>query len=171
MNDFDKDCPRCHGKGIATPTAPVQVPASAPNAVFVPNATQQANADAAAQKNTQNCMAAGCGCPILLIVALFAFSWLSNIGNPEAGKEGKTSAYVLAKMSIERQLKSPSTAKFPYSSAPGVSVLQQGDEFYISSYVDAQNSFGALLRKKWVAHARRNSDGKDMRLIEAKLLE
>lgn len=55
-----------------------------------------------------------------------------------------------AKKALEGILKSPSTAHYPgegkYNSFDGWNFLRDGDTFTVSSYVDAQNSFGAVIR-------------------------
>ena len=44
-------------------------------------------------------------------------------------------------------LKAPSTAKFPYPSDSGVSINKLAEnKYFISSYVDSENSFGAMIR-------------------------
>lgn len=57
-------------------------------------------------------------------------------------------AYVMSEEFIKKQLKAPATADFPGGSDGRVKYL--GDSvFYIDSYVDAQNSFGANLRSNY----------------------
>jgi len=59
-------------------------------------------------------------------------------------------AVTAAQNLVKEQLKSPSTASFP-SSASAYRVETDGTYFYVSGYVDAQNSFGAELRQEWTA--------------------
>jgi hypothetical protein len=55
--------------------------------------------------------------------------------------------------SVRGQLKSPATAQFS-----GETAVPDGDDrLFISGDVDAQNSFGALLRSHWTCHAIFNS--------------
>lgn len=56
-------------------------------------------------------------------------------------------AYDISKSFVTKSLKAPSTAKFPLFSDEDViiSSLSYG-EYKISAWVDAQNSFGAMLR-------------------------
>jgi hypothetical protein len=49
---------------------------------------------------------------------------------------------------VEQQLKSPSTAEFPYGEIEGVSQLS-GNTYIINSYVDSQNGFGAMIRTNY----------------------
>lgn len=55
----------------------------------------------------------------------------------------------MAEETVKDNLKTPSTAKFPAYS--NFKVKSEGDNiFTISSYVDAQNSFGAMIRSDFV---------------------
>lgn len=49
---------------------------------------------------------------------------------------------------VQKALKSPSTAKFPPTSACTIQRLEN-DGFKVSSYVDSQNGFGAMIRSNW----------------------
>ena len=63
-------------------------------------------------------------------------------------KNYKTAAYVECMVYVENMLKSPSTAKFPGSSDSDIRELDN-KVFEIRSYVDAQNSFGAMIRNNF----------------------
>lgn len=56
--------------------------------------------------------------------------------------------YIQAQEFVRQGLKAPATAKFPIS-ASQVSNLGSG-QYKIISYVDSQNSYGALLRNDWI---------------------
>ena len=57
------------------------------------------------------------------------------------------SAYIEAQEYVKQALKSPSTAKFP---ATDFLAHSFGDnEYEVISYVDSQNSFGAMIRSNW----------------------
>lgn len=58
------------------------------------------------------------------------------------------SAYVMAQDFVSSQLKAPSTAKFQTYSKELVQDLG-GGRYKISAYVDAQNSFGAMMRNQF----------------------
>ena len=55
--------------------------------------------------------------------------------------------YIDAKAIITKALKAPSTAKFPSSSY--ATITRYSDGYKVSSYVDSQNGFGAMLRSDW----------------------
>lgn len=56
----------------------------------------------------------------------------------------------LAKMNVEMMLKAPSTAKFNTSPV----VKEENGVYSISSWVDSENSFGAMIRSQWSVKAR-----------------
>lgn len=59
----------------------------------------------------------------------------------------------MAERFVDQRLKAPSTAKHPWCSDAVIS--QTGEnEFLVISYVDSQNSFGAMLRTKYAAKMR-----------------
>lgn len=64
-------------------------------------------------------------------------------------EEQKTLAYVYSQLCVKQKLKSPSSAKFPYTDE--AEILKENDSTYlIKSYVDSQNSFGAMLRTNYL---------------------
>lgn len=57
-------------------------------------------------------------------------------------------AYVASQALVKKQLKSPASAKFPPISQ--ATIMKVKDSVYwVSAYVDAQNSFGALIRQEY----------------------
>lgn len=59
-------------------------------------------------------------------------------------------ACVMAHIFIKRQLKAPATADFPACDGPDTYVAHlAGDNWKVSSFVDAENSFGAMLRSDY----------------------
>ncbi len=69
--------------------------------------------------------------------------------------EGKTEAQVLCPRAIKARLKSPATAKMPFISRHGggesfVAVAAEDNSIIRAiTYVDSQNSFGAMIRTKF----------------------
>ncbi|WP_132478412.1 hypothetical protein [Paracandidimonas soli] len=56
-------------------------------------------------------------------------------------------AFVMSQNFVKRALKAPSTAKFPYAHDGDVAIQKTGEcKFRVHGYVDAQNSFGAMIR-------------------------
>ncbi|HHL2713000.1 TPA: DNA translocase FtsK [Yersinia enterocolitica] len=91
-----------------------------------------------------------------LIVGVVAFFFTSCSSEEKKTKDycsDSISAYVYSKDLIAKSLKSPSTAKF--SSYSDTNVRSYGEcNFAIDGYVDAQNSFGAVIRTRFNASIR-----------------
>lgn len=67
-------------------------------------------------------------------------------------------AYIFSQDVVEGRLKAPRTAKFPFRD---YSIRLQSDCVYVvSSYVDSQNGFGALIRTHWVVKIQKLPEGR-----------
>ena len=77
-------------------------------------------------------------------------------------------AYLASKKFIKRRLKSPSTAKFPWSDEAMVSTGPDCT-YTVRSYVDSQNGFGAMIRSNYVANLKRNIDDKNWSLVSVNI--
>ena len=94
---------------------------------------------------------------VSLVLAFSLFCWsvsqspkLEQPAQQEAKQEHDAiSAYVMAQDFVSNQLKAPSTAKFPTYSKNYVTDLGEG-KYTITAYVDAQNSFGAMMRNNFI---------------------
>lgn len=100
---------------------------------------------------------------VLVVGGLAAFAYFStgrDEGNTTAKRDvqcDRITAFVMSQTFVERRLKAPSTASFPYASSDGVSIEERGNcTFSIRAYVDAENSFGANLRMPYSMDIRRN---------------
>lgn len=58
--------------------------------------------------------------------------------------------YPQCKQAVEQQLKSPSSADFPWTADKVASNPNDPNSFVVLGHVDAQNSFGATLRADWI---------------------
>src|SRR5680860_229924 len=99
------------------------------------------------------------GAFILLILAFNVYSNYLEKSNPnykplteaqKKEKRQKDDAALNAQLLVKRKLKSPTTAKFPATSTAKVEKSANGT-WIITSYVDSQNGFGAMIRNDWVA--------------------
>jgi hypothetical protein len=65
-------------------------------------------------------------------------------------------AFVYAQEQIEKQIKSPNSAEWPTASE---SLLHQKGKIYtFKSYFDSQNSFGAMIRTKYICVVEENNN-------------
>ena len=68
-------------------------------------------------------------------------------------------AFVHCTVEVAARLKAPATADFP--SVGGFSVVAEpADRYRVTSYVDAENSYGAKLRTPWTCEAVRDRAGR-----------
>lgn len=85
----------------------------------------------------------------IIIFTFFAFG-SSESDDSSSVEPSKFLAYNYAEDFIEQRLKSPSTAEFPGVSEKDSHITDLGGgEYQINSWVDSQNSFGAMIRSKW----------------------
>lgn len=77
------------------------------------------------------------------------------VRNNEQNCKNETLAYLISQSFVEKSLKSPSTAVFPNISKEGISVQYLGECTHeVFAYVDAQNSFGGMIRTRYYARVR-----------------
>lgn len=77
-------------------------------------------------------------------------------------------AYIMIQGDVRSQLKAPSTAKFPTRFAPGT--RHEGDCIYrVVSYVDAQNSFGAMIRTNFEGRIRYYPESKSWQTMQVRI--
>lgn len=99
---------------------------------------------------------AGCLALILIFVVIF-FSLYACMSGGEDGPPNDTAIYVDSQFIVEGYLKAPSTAKYPGSD--GYQVIKIDDHNYkVAAYVDSENSFGAMVRNKYVVDISYNED-------------
>ena len=100
----------------------------------------------------------------LLVVVMFSVL-VAGCYNAGENCTSTTMAYLMSQDFVEKRLKSPSTAEFPYTLSEGVKIMYQGEcRHAIFAYVDAQNSFGATVRVKYYAEVQ-NQKGTDTWLL------
>lgn len=67
-------------------------------------------------------------------------------------------AFVMSQNFVKRDLRAPATAQFPHQP---ISATEIGEcQFRVSSYVDAQNAFGALIRSNYSVDMKFNASGR-----------
>lgn len=104
--------------------------------------------------------AACCGC-LVLIVLVVILGMIFSPGEKSDERDWALEAYFVAQDFVTTQLKAPGTAKFPLSTDPAVTITRRDNgAWLISGYVDAQNSFGALIRTRYICSVKEGSGGK-----------
>lgn len=82
---------------------------------------------------------------VLIVLGILA------VGSSDDGDEkgpDEIGAFVMSQEFVKEQLKAPSTAEFPWYEDSYVEDLG-GGRFRVSAHVDAQNTFGAMIRSKY----------------------
>jgi hypothetical protein len=93
---------------------------------------------------------------VVFVVLCIIGNHNNNGGNSANGGNAKYEIYYMAKKYVKNQLKAPSSAKFP--SFNDISVVDLGNNVYkVDAYVDAQNSFGTMVRSYYTITASNNS--------------
>jgi len=93
------------------------------------------------------------GTAIVLIVLgfiLYLIFWPSSNTSKLPHTPDQSEAYLNAENFVKQGLKSPSTAKFPsYAERQQQTSILGAGKFKITSWVDSQNGFGAMIRTNW----------------------
>lgn len=100
--------------------------------------------------------AKGFGCLVIIAIIVVGAIWGALFGSddedPVPGEDPHVDEFTAigaCQNSVEAQLKSPGSAEFGGENA----ARQAGGRYEISGWVDAQNSFGALVRVTWTCSA------------------
>lgn len=91
------------------------------------------------------------GCWMLLIVFVVLPFIAINFGHKSvvAGNVDRSDACFMSQKFVKQSLKAPATAQFPDWTEENCSATHTGDTWTVTSYVDAQNGFGALIRSDY----------------------
>ena len=112
----------------------------------------------------------GMGCLVFLIFIIGLWGWISGDFYPQLTEvqeikpdvEDAVSALTMAEHFVKENLKSPSSAKFPWCSQKLIDSIITVNSYtwIVNSYVDSQNSFGAMLRTQYRAKVMYLGDNK-----------
>lgn len=110
------------------------------------------------------------GCTIVALI-LILFIWFGNSGGcfSSSSSEGDDlhGAWAYAQLFVEKDLKSPRSAKFEFGAVSNGSVKYIGNNTYsVKSYVDAQNSFGAMIRTHFSLEIKSIEGGKKWQIVQ-----
>lgn len=111
---------------------------------------------------------------LFILVPLLALFAITSILSPAtSGKDSgpdDVDACVMSRVFVKRNIKSPSTAKFPICDEPDARVKQANGTWIVSSYVDAQNGFGATIRANTVVRMTHNSSSDTWTLVDIAII-
>lgn len=119
------------------------------------------------------------GSVIVFVIVVFVFSKVVCTGSKDPSvvenehkEEMRIHVIVTVHDFVKQRLKAPSTADFPY----GELVTDKGNGIYfMNSYVDAQNGFGAMLRNYYTCELQFNGrdwiDENNWNIINIKITE
>src|SRR5690606_27387519 len=82
---------------------------------------------------------------VVMLAIIGAFTRKPYVERPDMYIPTEFDAYIMAKHFMTESLKAPSTAEFASRHKSVIRLLER-DKLKVSSFVDAQNSFGAMLR-------------------------
>lgn len=141
-------CPNCgRPQGAFAPSSSAPVSVSHSNPPVKVSETSKETTDA-----VKGCF----GCFGLIVIGSILFSVFTSVACPSQTSKGsptpeapsETMAFIQCKDFVKARLKSPGSADFPWAD---FKYAKRGPaSFTIQSYVDSQNSFGALIRTNWV---------------------
>lgn len=93
---------------------------------------------------------------IILLILAIPIGFCVNQCFPPSGSEksfetgpDEIETFVMSQSFVKKFLKSPSTAEFPQLIKSVTTVSHNGIEWTVNSYVDVQNSFGAMIRSQY----------------------
>ncbi|MCW8811019.1 MAG: hypothetical protein OQJ93_01955 [Ignavibacteriaceae bacterium] len=121
------------------------------------------------------------GCTILffvivgsiVLIAILSTVIDSNDSNSPDNFNTPRNAFYISKQFVEDKLKAPSTAEFPYYNDRNVSVIKVNgttNQYIVKGYVDSQNSFGAMIRTRYICTVRHKYDS-TWELVDLQFLE
>ncbi len=89
---------------------------------------------------------------IAIVVAITPSAPKTRAVSQESDTVPRRLAYIMARDFVKPHLKAPSTAKWPgFTESVRHTRPLGNDRYRVSSWVDSQNSFGAMLRMRYVA--------------------
>lgn len=92
-----------------------------------------------------------------LVLILIIVRILQDDGKLKKSTPSEYSVLATAEEFVKQNLKSPSTAEFSSFNESKINIFED-QECWVSGFVDAQNSFGAMIRNNYVVKMRYNND-------------
>ena len=96
---------------------------------------------------------------IVIVVCVGMFTCVGGSSSDDGDRTGDFSgAWVYMQAFVEKRLKAPGSAEFPFSGLQHVKDLG-GGRYAVDAHVDAQNSFGGQMRTEFYGVIRKTSSG------------
>lgn len=83
----------------------------------------------------------------------------TSVSTPQPEQQHYSQVCAQAEVYVKQLLKSPSTADFPTCNESRL-IREPDNRFIVTSYVDSQNSFGAMIRTPWQVYLKYTPDDK-----------
>lgn len=152
------DCPHCNAAILLA--APAPQPKRSPP---LPRATIPLRPHIPLRKTPVSSNAKGflvIAIAVVVIVFYGIFSGPENVTPEQAENELGLKAWYGGRAFVEKNLKAPSTAKFPRPRLDPDCFwsLNREGNWQVGGYVDSQNAFGAMIRSEWMVVVRPEGD-------------
>lgn len=105
------------------------------------------------QASTANNKATVIAVILVIIICIGTYFIMQSQAEDKPDTGDNTGAYVVCKDFVTDRLKAPSTAEFPSMYYSTIEKLTD-TTWRVKSYVDAQNSFGAMIRTNFICEVR-----------------
>ncbi|MFW6121310.1 MAG: hypothetical protein ACOC80_10500 [Petrotogales bacterium] len=114
-------------------------------------------------------MKKGTGCAIAIFIIIVFSVTMCNIkcDNESSDKPDRIEAFLISQQFVENYLKAPGSVEWPSITDNKVRINNIDDNIWeVYSYVDSENSFGALIRTIYFCKIQYNKDKDNWTLLE-----
>ena len=165
IEDASRTCEHC-GEDLIHGDRPTAIAAPAEPVVAAETAATTSSAPTTSRPIGRVGVLGIIGGIFVLVVVGLAWNTPSAPPTPDYSSVG---AFTMCRQFVEARLKAPASAKFPWASEAATTDLG-GGKFRVLSYVDSQNSFGAMIRNNydcsvhWVSGTQWRLDSLDVKV-------
>jgi hypothetical protein len=88
---------------------------------------------------------------VIIVIVAWVIGYIRQQTPGGKNENELITAYSMAQVFVERNLKSPKSADFPTMNDPMVRILKEDrpNEYFVTGYVDSKNSFGVDVRTRY----------------------
>lgn len=114
----------------------------------------------------------GCATLTVFVVASLALSFFfARAGTTSTRLPDRSDACFMSQKFVKDSLSTPSTAEFPDWIEANCRVTQSGNIWKVRSFVDAQNSYGAMIRSDYGVEMSYNTERDTWILLDVQVVE